>query len=423
MQLMERILVAVEFDTTLSAVLARASFLAQRFGAELVLTHALEHLGHRDEAVTRLTRLSDELRQQGLAVARPVVHHGTPFSVILSTANAFDVNLILMGARDLGIGGRLFHGVTANKVMHRAVMPVWLVRPGAATSTALTRVLCPTDFSPASDQALRSALHLARTLGAALQVLHVAPIAEAWLGRPGEEGPAPGGEPGRLKSGGPEGPARLREAFDRYLQRFDFKSVNVTSTLRHGKVQEHILDLASQCQVIVMGAVGRSSVLAQFIGNNTDRVIRSAPCSVIVVRHQDLFKVMHEHALLRDSEQRFTARVIEESVNDLANFIEQHYQAGQELLDKGFLEDAIVEFRLCLDRDHLFTQAYEGIAEACERMGNNHMAQQYLALARDHRRLVWQMKAQSEAQQHHASLPTIGAKTGQFERRPHTVVD
>jgi nucleotide-binding universal stress UspA family protein len=62
-------------------------------------------------------------------------------------------------------------------VLHEAPCPVLTVPPGAGAAASDTvtfkRILCPTDFSPSSLQALGFALDLARQADGRLTVIHV----------------------------------------------------------------------------------------------------------------------------------------------------------------------------------------------------------------------------------------------------------
>lgn len=390
MKVMDRLLIAVEFDSTLEPLVAQAMHLAKTFDAEIVPVHALEHLGEKQEAGERLQTLVARLERGGCRVHNPILQHGRPFSIILTTANALDVNAILLGARSKGLAERLFSGITANKVMHRAVMPVWVVREG---TPEISRILCSMDYSSAAEQALRTAIHLCRNLDAELQVLHVV-----------SDGPGSADrQQDQLSS--------EMEKLAAHLRHFDLADLTFTKSLKHGKVHETILQVAgdSQADLVVMGAFGEGSILDQFLGNNADKLLRSAPCSVLTVKHQDIFKIMHESFSSPDEKEAAAERWAKASVRELAEYIEDHYERGRELLEKGFLEDAIVEFRLCLDRDNLFSGAYDGIATAYERQGNERKARHYRELAREHRSLIWYQKVQTGIRSQH-TLFTEGSQ-------------
>ncbi len=132
-------------------------------------------------------------------------------------------------------------------------------------------ILIPCDFSPSSDAALRHACDLATTLDAELHLLHVV------------------GEPPTLISRSEPDAERLRlarEALDRLLEPQIFvkrrvlrEAVVGTPFREIGRyAQQHDIDL------IVMGTHGRSGLAHLTMGSVAERVLRAAPCPVMIVR-------------------------------------------------------------------------------------------------------------------------------------------
>ncbi len=376
MQLIDKVLLPVDFSESTAPVTAQAVNLCRQFGGSLVLVHVLEQLGGREEAEVSLRELQHQIESQGVQVHQAIVHHGNPHAVILSTANALDVNVIVQGAAPKSLAERLLGSTTANRVMHRAVMPVWCVHKRPMKNKG--RILVAVDFSSASDQAMRTAVHLARNTESALHIVHV--------------------------KESNTGSKDVQSHFDAYVDGFDLKDLPVTRVLMQGSVHEQILKAVdeSTAELLVMGAYGQGSVIEQFIGNNADRVLRRAPCSVLTVKHQDLFKVMHAEFRARDAGEARQARQVSAGVSELASFIEEHYERGNALLEKGLLDDAIIEFKLCLDRDPMFSAAYDGISKAYERLGRPRKAEQYKEMARDYRKALWQQKVQSDVRRQHS---------------------
>ena len=132
-------------------------------------------------------------------------------------------------------------------------------------------ILVPIDFSETSDAALKYAVGLAQAVTAQLYLLHVP-------GKTGEdlEADFPIGQfestaRGRLEAvTGPEHLARIRPEY----------------AVRIGTPADEIIRYATERDIdlIVMGTHGRSGVAHVVIGSVTEKVVRAAPCPVLVVR-------------------------------------------------------------------------------------------------------------------------------------------
>jgi len=142
----------------------------------------------------------------------------------------------------------------------------------------IKRILCASDFSPASRRALRLAQELARTFKAKLFLFHA------------YERSLP------MSNGGYLPPSVLqemltatREAARRNLQRLarspKGKSVRIATLLAEGPPSAAIVRAAKKNRVdlVVMGTHGRTGVQRLLMGSVADRVIRTASCPVLVV--------------------------------------------------------------------------------------------------------------------------------------------
>jgi universal stress protein A len=142
--------------------------------------------------------------------------------------------------------------------------------------TNYQRIVCATDFSPASELAVSRADDLAKRLGATLHLLHVVldPLQEAWTA----EGFALG--LGDLVE------ARVREA-ELKLEALAAKCASTTVTAcRVGRPVQQILDYVGEVKgdLLVVGSHGHGFVAHMLLGSVAERVIRQAPCPVLTVR-------------------------------------------------------------------------------------------------------------------------------------------
>ena len=143
-----------------------------------------------------------------------------------------------------------------------------------------TRILVPTDFSPASDAALGCARRLATRFGGSLHLLHV--LDDLSVG-------GTFGSEFYLADSPDMRTARLNDARERLAHRVmpdDRSQVHATPEVIFGRSAQTIVDYAADgdVDVIVMGTHGRSGMAHLLMGSVAERVIRTAPCPVLTVR-------------------------------------------------------------------------------------------------------------------------------------------
>jgi nucleotide-binding universal stress UspA family protein len=133
--------------------------------------------------------------------------------------------------------------------------------------------LVPIDFSPDADYALEHAVGLARTLQAKLTLLHVL---EPLVGSV-EIMPAPFLQDLEDK---------ITEAMLPYHERVTATGLACDYTIVHGVPFQVIIDTARTAHIdlIIMGTHGRTGLRHVLIGSVAERVVRLAPCPVLVVR-------------------------------------------------------------------------------------------------------------------------------------------
>lgn len=148
---------------------------------------------------------------------------------------------------------------------------------------ALNNILVATDFSEPADVALAYGRELARRFGATLHIVHV--VADLGAGFVGF--PMYVGDLGRLQT---ETEAAARARLHTVLSEEDrqalhAKTVVLTSTSPSEAIVGYARDAMPRIGCIVMGTHGRGAVAHLFMGSVAERVVRSAPCPVLTVRH------------------------------------------------------------------------------------------------------------------------------------------
>jgi nucleotide-binding universal stress UspA family protein len=142
---------------------------------------------------------------------------------------------------------------------------------------AVQHILVPTDFSEDADQALNDAIELAHTLQARLTLLHAIYLAATAVGS--------------LLAYSLEGylqamEAEAREHLQTLLKRVHQAGLQGEAVMIHDVPFQAILDAAKDKDVdlIVMGTHGRTGLTHALMGSVAERVVRMAPCPVLVTR-------------------------------------------------------------------------------------------------------------------------------------------
>jgi len=141
----------------------------------------------------------------------------------------------------------------------------------------LRRILVPTDFTDPSNEALETAMALARGTGALLDLVHVAVEAAYPLPPPVDVASLPL-DMGRVLERSDAGLAaeekRVREA-----------GLACETTTLIGRADTEIVKRArdTHADLIVMGTHGRSGLAHALFGSNVDRVVQHTPCPVLIL--------------------------------------------------------------------------------------------------------------------------------------------
>lgn len=153
------------------------------------------------------------------------------------------------------------------------------------------RILCPVDLSSSSLEALKLAVKMTRASGATLYLLHVIdnPFDELYMSSIAQADPALLG----LYKSEPLKRARIVRATEDHsevlLKQFSNEWVGALPKVRYriesGNPFEAILDTAetTRADLIVLATHGRTGIKRLIIGNVAEKVVRHAPCPVLIV--------------------------------------------------------------------------------------------------------------------------------------------
>jgi len=199
---------------------------------------------------------------------------------ITQTASEQHIDLIVMRSRRRPHRAALL-GSTAESVCRTAPCPVLVTHADerefleGGNAIALKRLLVACDFSDYSELALRYAISLAQEHQAELHLLHVLPAGSvnepelAWY---------------------PMGKDTAYHQAARRLQRAVSPDAHLWCNVKHavaqGQPYREILSYATKHNIdlISLGAHGAGFGIHTLFGSNVDRVLRQAPCPVLVAR-------------------------------------------------------------------------------------------------------------------------------------------
>jgi len=211
-----------------------------------------------------------------------VVTNNRPEEAINREAASQNVDLIVMGSRRRSGPSVLVLGSTAEAVCRTAPCSVLVTRLAARHDAAKTngnlelkKLLVATDFSSHSEMALQYGLSLAQEYQSELHLVHVitgAKSTEAEISWTSQDTEGPYYAAAR----------RLHESVPGEVHLWS----NVTHAVREGKAYREIVSYAMEQDIdlICIGAHGQEFTLGTLFGTNTDRVLRQAPCPVLVTR-------------------------------------------------------------------------------------------------------------------------------------------
>jgi nucleotide-binding universal stress UspA family protein len=296
----KNVVVSTDLSEASVAPLRYARLVADKFGANLTVTFAdvttFEVDMFADSPVVFATAVDEEhekLRHQiGMRVrewlgGRPyevVVVSGQPSNMILRVAQMRDADLIVMGTHGRRGWRRALLGSVAEAVLHATPIPVLTVGPRLRERTpAITRIVCPVNFSDVARDALRFATRLANAFGAELVVLHAIE------------------DDGRSRLAADEErmqhEARVRNWIDAGTQGL----CSYRELVLRGSAAARVLDCIDdlEADLLVIGAQHKLFRDATVIGTTTERLVRFAECPVLTITHS---AVTTEEAVLEETE-------------------------------------------------------------------------------------------------------------------------
>ena len=275
---MKKIVVGFDGREPAHDALALGRSMAEAFGAELAVACVYEQnplLG--DLSLSEggpagyFERLNGDAEEalEGTAFSRREITVSSAAEGLHHIAWNDSADLIVLGSTHLGRLGRVLSGSVAERLLHGApcavaVAPRGLARSGAAR---IGRVGVGYDGSEEANVALEEAVRFAMAIAGELRVIAVA-----------------GKVPASLKLAGREGV--LRERCSRILDEAMLvvgDRVPARASSEEGDPAVVLAEKANELDLLVVGSRGYGPVRQTLLGGVSSKLIRSAPCPVVVV--------------------------------------------------------------------------------------------------------------------------------------------
>jgi nucleotide-binding universal stress UspA family protein len=233
-----------------------------------------------------LDSIADRLRPIGAHVST-ALPEGPVAAALCQCARETGASLMVLTTHARGPVSRFWMGSTADELVRNTCVPLLVHRPKAgAAITAdgefrFRRILVPLDGSDVAEEALGPAAEMARIMGASLTLLRVVE-------------PVPLVAPDGLVYTPPTIDTTLmddlskqaRVYVDHVAARWQGEGLSVeTDVTVNDLPTAAILDAAERHDLVALATHGRSRVARFFLGSVADKVVRGAPCPVLVVRH------------------------------------------------------------------------------------------------------------------------------------------
>lgn len=223
----------------------------------------------RDAVVMRVCACTGR-RPDQFAVA---IDDDEPYAAIVKRAEEWGAELVVVGYRGATGLTRMLIGGVAERVVRLAHCPVLVVRPGTGTRS----VVAGTDFSDPALPAIEAAFDEARRLDGRVTLVHS--LEQILLPPDGLGIPDTAAAGYWFEEAEADAARRLDEALRACPVAGDRRVIRDRAATALIRVAEEV-----GADLVVVGTRGRTGIPRVLLGSVAETVVRSAPCSVLVVR-------------------------------------------------------------------------------------------------------------------------------------------
>jgi nucleotide-binding universal stress UspA family protein len=292
----QKVFAAIDFSPGSDEALRQAHERAESAGVQLAVCHIVPNELRSNllfPHISRITALKFPLEIEHVAEAASarvteitrrkegefelIIDDGTPQALILTRAEEWDADLIVMGSHGQTSAADALIGSVTDSVIRHAHCPVLITRSSNRTG----RILAGTDFSDPALPALRAAADEAERVAGELMVVHSLDLVWSVAAYPAM---AFGGAPFNVSA------EQIKELEVIATERLEesLKQLNITgeTLVTTGAAGTALIEIARERKVdlIVVGTVGRTGLRRALLGSVAETVAKGAPCSVLIVR-------------------------------------------------------------------------------------------------------------------------------------------
>jgi len=295
MKLLQNILVPIDFRESSMNAFRYAVEVAEVFNSAIIVLNVVQekNLSSKTEAYLRDSlekRFHDMVAPLNPTVRERItfrIKMGVVFEQIVKTAINEDINVIIAGSGSDANSDTHKLSTIMEKLMRKNQVPLWIVRND--DEMPVRKILCPVDFSDASERALDNAITLASKLNAELSILNVFTpinIQSSWVQADNDE------ENASLEK-------KQKKEFKKFVKRFDMKTLPVQTLFEKGDPHHIIQSTISNegYDLLIMGTTGRTGLSRILMGSVTEKVTRELPCSFITTKSKDITRTYYESNL------------------------------------------------------------------------------------------------------------------------------
>lgn len=295
---LKKILMPTDFSACANVALAQAVQLAVNYGAELHFLHVVvlfdEGLYAHDPDTLNVEHVYQRLEDSASLQLKEAMaaRQGAPIEVVQHTCRAFEpapaivdyadehgVDMIVLGTHGRRGLRRFLLGSVAEEVVRTASCPVMTLHQDVAVGDdSFGRIVVPFDFSPDSEYALGVAREMAERHGSRIELVHVIQPPIVAGGVYGMPMPGPTMIDGSLQA--QKALAAVAESAG---------GPTVEAHVLEGPPAWELADFSiqSKADLIVIGSHGTSGIRRFLLGSVSEKVVRSAPCPVLVLRRPE----------------------------------------------------------------------------------------------------------------------------------------
>jgi len=295
----KRLLVPLDGSQLAEAVLPMALFFAGKFGAAILLFHAIEqdapatihgerHLADPQEAEVYLNEIATRLTRPNVTVTQHLhtVKQTDVARTIIEHAVEYENDLVALCAHGSGGWRDRFVSNIAQQVVARGTTPVLFVNPektARAEKYDCRKILLPLDGTPHHEPALPVAATVARVTGATLRLVTVVPTTSTLSAERAGAGTLLPNAMAEILELAQRGAVEYLQEVTRQLSA---ENVQATAEVARGEIAPAILDAEKRANadLVVLATHGRSAVDAFWSGSVTPKVLAQSRAPVLLVR-------------------------------------------------------------------------------------------------------------------------------------------